>query len=82
LSLVLANRYLGNENWWIETDSLYKLSKRPYEYVLQKDDFIDLITYLRNSFHNTGLFVPSGELKDRHIPWNGRDGRKERMGEI
>ena len=36
----------------------------------KKDNFIDLITYLRNSFHNNGLFVPEGELKNRNIPWN------------
>lgn len=32
--------------------------------------FIDLITYLRNSFHNNGLFVPGGKLKSTKIVWN------------
>lgn len=36
----------------------------------KRDTFIDLITYIRNSFHNNGLFVPSGKLKNRKIPWN------------
>lgn len=37
----------------------------------KRDDFIDLITYLRNSFHNNGLFVPKGNQKRRSIQWNG-----------
>jgi len=46
----------------------------------KRDSFIDLITYLRNSSHNNGLFVPrrkkggkilsDDELKDRNIMWN------------
>jgi hypothetical protein len=129
ISLILAHRYLGDENWWKKTDILYKLSGGPYDYdrrfhyfdqivmnatflfvfnsfehsvrlickqynpdlyqeqkrtingmckkirkdldTKQRDDFIDLVTYLRNSFHNNGLFLPGGELKDRNIPWNG-----------
>jgi len=58
LSLVLAHRYLGNENWWIETDSLYKLSKRPYEYV-QRFNYFDQIVmnatflFIFNSFEHS-----------------------------
>ncbi|MPZ07430.1 MAG: hypothetical protein GEU26_13625 [Nitrososphaeraceae archaeon] len=36
----------------------------------KRDKFIDLIIYLRNSFHNNGLFVPAGSLKDTEIRWN------------
>lgn len=46
-----------------------------------KDDFIDLITYIRNSLHNNGMFMPrrrvkgrilsDDELKDRNIQWRG-----------
>lgn len=32
ISLILAHRYLGDENWWKKTDILYKLSGRPYDY--------------------------------------------------
>jgi len=37
----------------------------------KRDSFIDLITYLRNSFHNNGLFVQARNLKRRNIQWNG-----------
>lgn len=33
-------------------------------------DFIDLITLLRNSFHNNGTFNPGGKQHNRKIPWN------------
>ena len=36
----------------------------------RRDKFIDLITWLRNSFHNNGVFIPSGELTGRKIVWN------------
>jgi hypothetical protein len=36
----------------------------------KRDEFIDLITYLRNSLHNNGIFVPAGKLKSRKIVWN------------
>lgn len=36
----------------------------------KRDKFIDLIIYLRNAFHNNGLFVPGGSLKDTEIRWN------------
>jgi hypothetical protein len=36
----------------------------------KRDKFIDLITYLRNSFHNNGLFVPGGKLPNKKINWN------------
>jgi hypothetical protein len=34
----------------------------------KRDKFIDLIVYLRNAFHNNGLFVPGGSLKDTECP--------------
>lgn len=36
----------------------------------KRDNFIDLLTYLRNSFHNNGLFVPGGKLPSKKIVWN------------
>jgi hypothetical protein len=36
----------------------------------KRDNFIDLITNLRNSFHNNGLFVPKSRQKHRKIQWN------------
>ena len=36
----------------------------------KRDKFIDLIALLRNSFHNNGVFVPAGKLKNRSIVWN------------
>jgi hypothetical protein len=127
ISLILAHKYLGNESWWNDIHSEYRLSRRPYDYdrefnyfdqiimngtfllifdtfeasirlicegynntlfqqqrnfsplckgiikdlnLVKRDDFIDLITYLRNSFHNNGRFVPRGPMKNRKIIWN------------
>jgi hypothetical protein len=36
----------------------------------KRDKFIDLITLLRNSFHNNGIFVPGGNQLNRKIIWN------------
>ena len=36
----------------------------------KRDKFIDLITCLRNSFHNNGVFIPSGGVTSRKIVWN------------
>jgi hypothetical protein len=35
-----------------------------------KDRFIDLITSIRNSIHNNGLYVPRGVKKSNRIVWN------------
>jgi hypothetical protein len=128
ISLILANKYLGKEEWWKEIYNRYNLSKRPYNYrrefgyfdqiimngyylfifnsfehslrlickrydsalyqeqknslnallkgmikelrLKKRDKFIDLLTYLRNSMHNNGLFVPGGKLSNRKIVWN------------
>lgn len=34
------------------------------------DKFIDLITLLRNSFHNNGVFIPTGKSPNRKIVWD------------
>ena len=128
ISLILAHKYLGAEDWWKDIYNEYGLSKRPYDYnrefsyfdqtvmngyflfifnsfehslrliskqydntlyqnqknslnalckgmikglaLKKRDDFIDLVTYLRNSMHNNGLFVPGGKLTGRKIVWN------------
>ena len=36
----------------------------------KRDKFIDLITLLRNSFHNNGIFIPAGKSPNRKIVWN------------
>ena len=36
----------------------------------KRENLIDLIIYLRNSFHNNGLFIPAGNLKGTKIRWN------------
>lgn len=128
LFLVIAHKYLGNEDWWKEMQRNYGLSIRPitfdrefdyydqlvtisffhlvfssfessirlivkqYDsnlYELQrnfnplckglvsklklgnKDTFIDLISSIRNSIHNNGLYVPKRSTnKPRKIVWN------------
>ena len=35
-----------------------------------KDEFIDLITHLRNSLHNNGLYMPLRDLENKEIEWN------------
>jgi hypothetical protein len=36
-----------------------------------KDQFIDLITLIRNSIHNNGLFIPRKTSSNRKIIWKG-----------
>lgn len=36
----------------------------------EKNKFVDLITSIRNSIHNNGLYVPRGEKKSNSIIWN------------
>ncbi|MGA7370221.1 MAG: hypothetical protein WBX01_13925 [Nitrososphaeraceae archaeon] len=36
----------------------------------KRNNFIDLITWLRNSYHNNGIFVPAGGLRSKSIVWN------------
>jgi hypothetical protein len=119
VSLIIAHKHLGEEEWWKTIHSDYELSNRPYDFhrefgyfdqvnlngtfilvfisfehstrlickqynlklfqekestingiwkgirkdlgINNRDDFIDLITNLRNSLHNNGLFVPRGK---------------------
>jgi hypothetical protein len=35
-----------------------------------KNKFIDLITYLRNSLHNNGLYMPLRDPENKEIEWN------------
>src|SRR5829696_4503221 len=127
LFLVVAHKYLGDENWWKDTQKEYVLAARPipfdkefdyYDLVVTisyfqlifsvfessvrlivktydpplyqsqrdfnplckrllsdlglsgKEDFIDLISTIRNSIHNNGRFVPRGSTKTKRIKWN------------
>ena len=58
LSLVLAHRHLGNENWWKCTDTHYELSRRPYDYDRRFDYFDQMVTsstflFIFNSFEHS-----------------------------
>jgi hypothetical protein len=127
VSLLVAHKYLGDENWWKEIQKEYNLSARRIPFVREfayydqvvtnsffhlmfssfessirlivkrydsnlynsqrdfnplskglisklklgnKDKFIDLISSIRNSIHNNGLYVPMGSIKNKKIVWN------------
>jgi hypothetical protein len=127
VSLLVAHKYMGDENWWKEVQKEYNLTARPIHFVREfdyydqvvtnsffllmfssfessirlivkrydsnlygsqrdinplckglisrlklgnKDKFIDLISSIRNSIHNNGLYVPKGSTKSTKIVWN------------
>jgi hypothetical protein len=127
VSLLVAHKYMGDENWWNEVQKEYSLFARPIPFVREfdyydqvvtnsffllmfssfessirlivkrydsklynsqrdfnplskglisklklghKDRFIDLISSIRNSIHNNGLYVPKGSTKSKKVVWN------------
>jgi hypothetical protein len=58
ISLILAHKYLGDENWWKDIHNKYDLSKRPYDYVREFNYFDQTIMngyflFIFNSFEHS-----------------------------